>query len=581
MGVVWKADDPKLHRQIAVKVLKRADDDLTERLVREARSMAQVNDPNVVTVYEVGEGEDGTTFIAMELVPGKSLRVWQKEKRSIPELVEAYSAAGRGLAAAHAAGIVHRDFKPDNVLVGDDGRIRVTDFGLAASKPSAGVTPKQISDVNLTTSGSVLGTPAYMAPEQFTGGNVDPRTDQFNFCVALYEALYNERPFEGRTFAELGDNVVYGRVKAAPAGSQVSSALRAILLRGLSTKPGDRFPTMNDLIVDLGRDRARPWRRTSFVAAALAAALAIGLVADWVVHERVSGEIRQSFTLTKSQVDKTMGRLTESFSRSSEVAYQVSALRELAGHHDQADFGLGSEDADKAELERLHGTFEAADWGMLHGTQLIIGDYKGRLIYTSAAPKEWGGDLRVFESVKRALDVGKYDSMTLLSYADPRVAGSGILGKSPPTHGMALLMEKTLALGQTDGTEARALYLQLQDGKKLLEDIQLDNQTGLALVAPDGTALANDTLPAEAIAAAYRGADEVRVGAKTYQVQSFPILGLDKQTPIGQVVMARPNEAVLSLFPGARLVFALTMFAALLLTGFTWWRARQITVGRV
>jgi hypothetical protein len=143
------------------------------------------------------------------------------------------------------------------------------------------------------------------------------------------------------------------------------------------------------------------------------------------------------------------------------------------------------------------------------------------------------------------------------------------------------LMEKTLALGQTEGTEARALYLQLQDGKKLLEDIQLDSQTGLALVAPDGTALANDALPAEAITAAYRGSDEVRVGGKTYQVQSFPILGLDKQTPIGQVVMARPNEAVLSLFPNARLVFALTMFAALLLTGFTWWRARQITVGRV
>ncbi|HUS29418.1 MAG TPA: serine/threonine-protein kinase [Kofleriaceae bacterium] len=579
MGVVWKADDPKLGRQVAVKVLKRADEALTERLVREARSMAQVNDPHVVTVYEVGEG-DGTTFIAMELVSGKSLRAWQRE-RTVPELVNAYSAAGRGLAAAHAAGIVHRDFKPDNVLVGDDGRIRVTDFGLAAAKPTPGAASPQIGDVNLTTSGSVLGTPAYMAPEQFTGGNVDPRTDQFNFCVALYEALYGERPFEGKTFAELGDNVMHGQIKPAPSGSQVSSALRAILLKGLSPKPGDRFPTMNDLIKELGRDRARPWRRTAVIAGALAIALLIFLAADWVVRARVSGEIHQSFALTKSQTDKTMSRLTESFSRSSEVAYQVSALRELAGHHDQFDFGLGTADADTAELERLHGTFEAADWGMLHGTQLIIGDYKGRLIYTSAAPKEWGGDLRVFESVKRALDAGKFDSIEILSYADSRVAASGILGKAAPKQGIGLLMEKTLALGETEGREARALYLQLQDGKKLLEEIQLDDETGLALVTPDGTSLSNAGMRPELIAAATSGADEARIDGKTYQLQSFPVLGLDKQTPIGRVVMARPNDAVLSIFPGARLVFALTMFAALLLAAFTWNRARQITVGRV
>ncbi|HTL34587.1 MAG TPA: protein kinase [Kofleriaceae bacterium] len=580
MGVVWKADDPKLGRQVAVKVLKRADEALTERLVREARSMAQVNDPHVVTVYEVGTSKDGTAFIAMELVSGKSLRAWQKTKRGIPEIIEAYSTAGKGLAAAHAAGIVHRDFKPDNVLVGDDKRVRVTDFGLAAAKPTPGAAVPQIGDVNLTTSGSVLGTPAYMAPEQFTGGNVDPRTDQFNFCVALYEALYGERPFEGKTFAELGDNVCHGRIKPAPSGSNVSSAVRAILLKGLSAKPGDRFPTMNALLQELGRDRAKPWRRTSIIAAALAVALGIGLVSDYFVRARVSGEIRQSFALTKSQVDKTMSRLTETFSRSSEIAYQVSALRELAGHHDQADFGLGSVDDDRAELERLHGTFEAADWGMLHGSQLIIGDYKGRLIYTSAAPKEWGGDLKVFESVKRALDAGKYDSMTLLPYADPRVTATGILGKSAPTQGMGLLMEKTLALGETEGTEARALYLQLQDGKSLLEEIQLDNETGLALVALDGTtSISNAQMPHELVEQS-ADSDEVRVGGKSYQVQTFPILGLDKQ-PIGRVVMARPNDAVLSLFPGARLVFALTMFGALLLAGFTWYRAREITFGRV
>src|SRR5690606_2006055 len=137
-------------------------------------------------------------------------------------------------AAAHAAGVIHRDFKPDNVLVGEDGRVRVTDFGLAAAKPGASGSLRPISDVNLTTSGSVLGTPAYMAPEQFVGGNIDPRTDQFNFCVALYEALYGERPFDGAKLDELAENVCAGRIRPAPAGTNVSGALRTIVLRGLS-----------------------------------------------------------------------------------------------------------------------------------------------------------------------------------------------------------------------------------------------------------------------------------------------------------------------------------------------------------
>src|SRR5437868_8570514 len=137
MGVVYRADDVGLGRQVALKLLHRPDDALTDRLIREARSMAQVNHPNVVGVYDVGV-TDGTTYIAMELVHGASLRRWQQQSHSVAEIVEVYVAAGRGLAAAHAAGIVHRDFKPDNCLVGSDGRIRVTDFGLAAVRPSEG-----------------------------------------------------------------------------------------------------------------------------------------------------------------------------------------------------------------------------------------------------------------------------------------------------------------------------------------------------------------------------------------------------------------------------------------------------------
>ena len=585
MGVVWRAEDPKLGRQVAVKLLRRHDASPTERLVREAQSMAQVNHPNVVTVYEVGEAADGSRFIAMELVKGESLRRWQTKARlPIPDLVQAYIAAARGLAAAHAAGIVHRDFKPDNVLVGDDGRVRVTDFGLAAAKPGAGVrTARPIGDVNLTTSGSVLGTPAYMAPEQFTGGNVDPRTDQFNFCVALYEALYGERPFDGATFAELADSVCEGQVRAEPASTNVSRALRAIVLRGLAVKPGDRFATMDELIRELGRDRAKPWRRTSLIAAAVAAALGFGLVSDWVVRDRVSTEIRHSFALTREQQRRVVDRLIESFKVTSEVAYREQALREVAGHHDQADFGLGDPDVDRADLERLHNTLVSTDWVTNGSTELAIADYKGRLLYTSAAPDTWGGDLKLLAPVKRAIDAGKGDSVTVVPYADPGLAATGVLGASPPRQGLAVLFERTLALGDkaSEGSEARGFYLQILDGSQLLDQIALDKQTSLALVALDGTAIGE--LPPALIAGAPADeqSTEVRASGRTYQVQSLPMMGLAGQGTIAHVVMARPLDGVLSLFPGARLVFALTAIGALLLSATTYLNARHLANARI
>jgi predicted Ser/Thr protein kinase len=569
MGVVWRAHDPKLNRAVAVKLLRLPDEALTERLVREARSMAQVSHPNVVTVFEVGDAS-GQSFIAMELVEGKSLRAWQAAlKRTVAEIVEHYLAAARGLAAAHARGIVHRDFKPDNVLVGADGRVRVTDFGLAAAKPGETARPQAIADVNLTTSGSVLGTPAYMAPEQFTGGNVDPRTDQFNFCVALYEALYGERPFAGTTFEELADSVMEGRIKPPPASSNVSRALRDLVLRGLSVAPGDRYPTMDALIVELGRDRARPWRRTAISAAALAAVLGVALGADLEIRQRGTLQIRQSFELTGNAVTASAEDLRKNTSIVLHAADEAPALLELAGRHDQADFGLGTPEEDHQDLERLHNSLAQVKWLRL-GNNVAIGDYKGRLLYTSASPATWNTDLKVLPMVKRALDQGGGDSNAMQPYADKDLVASGLLGEAHP--GLVIVTEHTVSHGESAGSEARVLFFDLHDGQQFLDHINLDPQTALALVAPDGTAIGS--VPPRLIARATKDIRDI----DDYQVQRRDVPGLDG--PIGEVVMARRIGGVLSLFPGSRVVFAVATLLALALAAFATWRARAITHAR-
>ncbi|WP_434387001.1 serine/threonine-protein kinase [Melittangium boletus] len=214
MGVVYAAYDPDLDRKVALKLLlvKDGDTDVQlgrARLLREAQAMARVSHPHVIPVFEVGTWA-GQVFVAMELVEGGTLREWLNARpRSWREVLEKYLAAGRGLAAAHAAGLVHRDFKPANVLVGRTGRVHVTDFGLARpvaqpelEDPAASEdTPRSphpllAPGASLTLSGMVMGTPRYMSPEQFRGDVLDARSDQFSFCAALYMGLYGTRPFE-------------------------------------------------------------------------------------------------------------------------------------------------------------------------------------------------------------------------------------------------------------------------------------------------------------------------------------------------------------------------------------------------
>jgi serine/threonine protein kinase len=318
MGMVYAAFDPQLDRRVALKVLRSShpaaagtgtgshDEEGRARLLREAQAMARLSHPNVLPVYDAAE-HGGHVFIAMELVEGgATLRQWLEARpRTWREVVHVFAQAGGGLAAAHRAGLVHRDFKPENVLVGADGRVHVMDFGLARAgaeperpapdapspdAPAAGApsrdTPARetppvrvpapgergsgagMLDESLTQAGAILGTPGYMAPEQYENGQVGPGADQFAFCAALYQGLYGQRAFAGPDTRQVMLASMTGRVRPPPPGTRVPGWLHRVVLRGLSPAREDRFPSMEALLAALQADPRARRRRQALAAAA-------------------------------------------------------------------------------------------------------------------------------------------------------------------------------------------------------------------------------------------------------------------------------------------------------------------------
>jgi tetratricopeptide (TPR) repeat protein len=286
MGVVVAAYDPELDRRVAIKLLRPSVlGDGRLRLVREAQAIARIAHPNVVSVFDVGE-LDGAVFIAMEHVDGQTLGKWLRQQpRTLPQILGAFRQAGRGLAAAHAADLVHRDFKPDNVLVGHDGRVRVVDFGLARGRGSAesvGAVDR-LSSSNLhealTEAGTVMGTPAYMSPEQLAGRTATAASDQFSFCVALYEALYGVRPFTGADIESLTRAVCSGVIAEPTSGRSVPGWVRRAVIKGLSTSPPARHPSMEALLRALAANPARRRRRWLVAGTAGLGAAAVAMLA--------------------------------------------------------------------------------------------------------------------------------------------------------------------------------------------------------------------------------------------------------------------------------------------------------------
>jgi tetratricopeptide (TPR) repeat protein len=291
MGVVYAAFDPELDRKVAIKLLQAGEGSTGGSdqawLLREAQAMARLAHPNVIAVHDVGSLPGHRVFVAMELVDGETLRAWTKvQPRTWREVIGVMRQAGAGLAAAHHVGLVHRDFKPDNVLVGNDGRVRVMDFGLARLRADDDAVPaKRSSDLDievrspltedLTIAGAVVGTPAYMAPELYKGEGANARSDQFSFGVALYEALFRVRPYNKGAFFPAPQ--VPPEPRTPPADSGVPARITKVVMRAIAVDPKARFASMDELLAELAVDPIAHRRRLLIGAGAMLAAIAVGV----------------------------------------------------------------------------------------------------------------------------------------------------------------------------------------------------------------------------------------------------------------------------------------------------------------
>jgi eukaryotic-like serine/threonine-protein kinase len=366
MGVVYSAYDPELDRRIALKLLRSEEDEHGRaRLLREAQAMAKLVHPNVIAVHDVGTFAGGV-FVAMELVDGMDLRRWLAAgPHTWREVLAVFEPAGRGLLAAHRAGLVHRDFKPANVLLGKGGEVKVVDFGLARQL-GTGLDTSELRalerrlavdsatggwDEDLTGSGTLVGTPAYMAPEQHTRQELDARSDQFSYCVALYEALFTKRPFEGDGRMALAVQTNRGDVQPPPRGHAVPAHLVRAVLRGLRPKPAERFVSMVELLAELAYD---PGRRRRRIGAGVAAALLLAVGTYGYV--RTPSEAAPRCAADESALagvwdDAQRDALSQAFAKS-DLPYASDTARFVSGRLDA--WGQRFIDAHREACEATH-----------------------------------------------------------------------------------------------------------------------------------------------------------------------------------------------------------------------------------
>ncbi|MEM7153527.1 MAG: protein kinase [Myxococcota bacterium] len=558
MGMVYAAYDDTLDRKVAVKLLHPrgagAGVDARARLIREAQALARLSHPSVIHVYEVGTWQE-QVYVAMEFVDGTTLGQWQRQEgRTWRDVLEAYVAAGRGLAAAHAAGIVHRDFKAANVLVRNDGAVRVVDFGLARQEIEAGASgskPRPIdlgasapalslvdgqtspgTDAPLTRTGAIMGTPAYMAPEQHIGQRADVRSDQFSYCVSLYEALYGFRPFPGETVAALRRNVLAGRLEQPPRYTDIPPRIFRVLERGLQIHPHDRHGGMATMLDELTRDPRVTVQRIAYL---LGVVILVLIVAGswWSQREersaRAEGEqLRAKFErarvlnaedeLRRAQsrtVSEKWDDLVLAYARQvldDEPTVALAALKHLTPNNTDWLPAARTIAADAGQRGVMYrnvdpGLGRVARLGFTDGGRVLVMAGRGLSLWEPATDRRWrledpGTTLRdvAFTADGKKIAAVGQDEAIYVWTLDPRTSGPGtmrrISSNDGPLSAIALSADgETLAVGANsgrvrlldwDGRSTRSM----NDHKGAIRSLDFSpDQQRLASASDDGTIL--------------------------------------------------------------------------------------------
>lgn len=443
MGVVYAARDTKLERRVAVKVLESNLPDFDpRRLQREARALAALAHPNIVTVYDVGvhQADDREQLhVVLEIVNGPTLRQWlRSEPRQWQEVVRLLIEAGRGLEAAHRAAIVHRDFKPSNVLITEEGVPKVADFGLAMAEsehtsPTSDATGDEPVDDRLTLTGTVLGTPPYMAPEQHAGAVADARSDQYSFCISLYEALWEKRPFRGTTLNQLAKSKL-DRPTAWDPARGVPQRVYELVVQGLAPNPSDRHPSMAELLEELGATCKPPRRgRMRYVALGVVAVAGVGIAmnranasADPCAEDSAASPIasaRQTWTRAhRDEIGTNFGsvapRYGEQAWQHTEVALDEYAARLEVGGKSwcTADADAGAQDRGRVCLQNAADSFAQLTAALASQDE---GSIRNALRAARSLPpvedcakldESPPADLAAFIGVDTALRLGRYES---------------------------------------------------------------------------------------------------------------------------------------------------------------------------
>jgi anti-sigma factor RsiW len=580
MAVVYAAYDPELDRKVAIKLLRTdlpAAGSPTEpgaQLLSEAQAMARLSHPNVIVVYDVGTFQD-QVFLAMEFVRGSDLRGWLGERvRSWREILEIFLRAGEGLAAAHRSGLVHRDFKPDNVLVGQDGQLRVTDFGLARAlrppKPEGDPSPSSAAAPMVQYHSALSGTPLYIAPEQWRGARADERSDQFSFCVALFEALYRQAPYPGRTSVSFT-----GALPEPTEGTSVPGWTRRVLQRGLSVAPERRYPSMQHLLdaLSTGLRRGRYGAR---IAVGVFVLLGIGLSAYQVVRvsaaRKVEMDLARAVDLFRANAEEQEKLFEANAQASLSKEYLLEALGKA--YDRDAILGLGPEPEDGLEL--AHEVIKSADLPKLKSEDaLIIVDAVGRLVYNHADESSYGQTLQRLELIDSALSSQPIE----LLWSPAQVRAFGIPLADQSDDDLLLVLSRPISRGR-NVLGAVLVGRWVKNG--FLPNLEQVVGDRVVLRAPDGARAATLEGAGDATAGVDGArASLVKIGSVRYLAQSAQFTGLRRQE-IGRAFLLRNFDAevepILSRFRRDAIKLSAVMVGLALLAYGLWslWVSRRL-----